>query len=310
MLVIEEILSQAAQRLVAAGRRRPRAQLLSRGRHDALRPAGRATPSASATIWTQLKETSRFDEPSRRGRRVQRRASTHVKRGLAITPVKFGISFTATFFNQAGALVLVYRDGSVQVNHGGTEMGQGLFTKIQQIAADSLGVHARPRAADADAHRQGAEHVGTAASAGTDLNGAAVVDACAQLRGRLRPVAAGLLGVRAVGRSLRGRRRVAAAAGSVPFAAVCEAAYMQRVPLFAQGYYRTPGIHFDRGDRHAASRSTTSPTAPRCRRSKSTASPATTGCCAPTSCRTSATRSRRSSIAARSKAASSRASAG
>ncbi len=69
----------------------------------------------------------------------------HRKRGLAITPVKFGISFTATLFNQAGALVLIYRDGSVQVNHGGTEMGQGLHTKIRQIAAQCLGVRCRSR---------------------------------------------------------------------------------------------------------------------------------------------------------------------
>ena len=74
--------------------------------------------------------------------------------------MKFGISFTTTFFNQAGALVLVYRDGSVQVNHGGTEMGQGLHTKMLQIAADALGVPTRRDPADADAHRQGAEHVG------------------------------------------------------------------------------------------------------------------------------------------------------
>ena len=75
------------------------------------------------------------------------RCIRHTKRGIAITPVKFGISFTATFFNQAGALVLVYRDGSVQVNHGGTEMGQGLHTKIRQIAADSpgCGVGCHPR---------------------------------------------------------------------------------------------------------------------------------------------------------------------
>ena len=106
----------------------------------------------------------------------------HVKRGLAITPVKFGISFTATFFNQAGALVLVYRDGTVQVNHGGTEMGQGLFTKIHQIAADtpracrSITVRMMPTRTDKVPNTSA-----TAASAGTDLNGAAVVDACMQI---------------------------------------------------------------------------------------------------------------------------------
>jgi len=90
-------------------------------------------------IWNELKETASFDA-RRDAVDAFNRTQLHRKRGIAITPVKFGISFTATFFNQAGALVLIYRDGSVQVNHGGTEMGQGLHTKIQQIAAESLGV--------------------------------------------------------------------------------------------------------------------------------------------------------------------------
>jgi len=176
-----------------------------------------------ATIWNGLKESSRFD--ARRAELAAVNAQQpHVKRGLAITPVKFGISFTATFYNQGGALVLIYRDGSVQVNHGGTEMGQGLFTKIQQIAADSLGIDAlrvrvMPTRTDKVPNTSA-----TAASAGTDLNGAAVADACGQLRARLADVAAGR---------------------DLPFAALCELAYRQRVPLFAQGFYRTPDIHFD-----------------------------------------------------------------
>ena len=126
------------------------------------RTTGRSsrTRSASARSGSELKETSRFRRAPDGDRARSTRAHDARKRGLAITPVKFGISFTATFFNQAGALVLVYRDGTVQVNHGGTEMGQGLFTKIHQIAADALGVPTRPRPRDADAHRQGPEHVG------------------------------------------------------------------------------------------------------------------------------------------------------
>ena len=108
--------------------------------------------------------------------------SVHHKRGLAITPVKFGISFTATFYNQAGALVLVYRDGSVQVNHGGTEMGQGLFTKIQQIAADSLGVPASRVRVMSTRTDKVPNTSATAASSGSDLNGAAVQDACLRLK--------------------------------------------------------------------------------------------------------------------------------
>ena len=130
-----------------------------------------------ARIWGQLKESSGF---------VARReevdafnaAHPYCRRGIAITPVKFGISFTATLYNQAGALVLVYRDGSVQVNHGGTEMGQGLYTKIGQIAVDALGV--RPEAIRLMPTRTDKipNTSATAASSGTDLNGAAVLDAC------------------------------------------------------------------------------------------------------------------------------------
>jgi xanthine dehydrogenase large subunit len=178
-------------------------------------------------IWDELKESSSFDA---RRERVQAFNSTqpHRKRGIAITPVKFGISFTATMFNQAGALVLIYRDGTVQVSHGGTEMGQGLHTKIQQIAAESLGVNldavrVMPTRTDKVPNTSA-----TAASAGTDLNGAAVADACQQLKARLAPVAARM-----------------ADSPNVNFAQVVEAAYRERIPLFAQGYYRTPGLSYD-----------------------------------------------------------------
>jgi len=194
-------------------------------------------------IWDQLKETSSFDQRREETRNFNS-ASTHVKRGLAITPVKFGISFTATFYNQAGALVLVYRDGSVQVNHGGTEMGQGLNTKIIQIAAECLGVRSdavrlMPTRTDKVPNTSA-----TAASAGTDLNGAAVADACKQIQDRIRPVAAQLLGcgaseVRFENSRVNGPER------SIDLAEVVESAYKQRIALFAHGYYRTPEIHFD-----------------------------------------------------------------
>ncbi len=227
-----------------------------------------------ARIWGELKESASFDA-RREAVTVFNRAESHRKRGIAITPVKFGISFTATMFNQAGALVLIYRDGTVQLNHGGTEMGQGLHTKIRQIAAECLGVNldavrAMPTRTDKVPNTSA-----TAASAGTDLNGAAVVDACEQLKARLIPVAARLLGcdagaVRfengsAVGgvAELAGHRpaplrpvNVSGTIGAghppasnfpdpVSFAAVVEAAYRERIPLFAQGYYRTPGLNYD-----------------------------------------------------------------
>jgi xanthine dehydrogenase large subunit len=198
-------------------------------------------------IWSELKATSDF---SSRLAEVERfnAAHPHDKRGLAITPVKFGISFTTTFFNQAGALVIIYKDGSVQVNHGGTEMGQGLHTKMLQVAADSLGVplsslRIMPTRTDKIPNTSA-----TAASSGSDLNGAAIKAACETLKARLSAVAAERFGVPAseivieAGQVFPGARPEAALA----FAEIVMLAYLQRTPLFATGYYKTPHIHFDR----------------------------------------------------------------
>lgn len=242
MVVIEEVLAQGAARLGLAP------EVLRE--HNFYRPGdtthyGQPVEGADriATIWTSLKASSGF---------AQRRAaiaalnagSPHVKRGLAITPVKFGISFTATLYNQGGALVLVYRDGSVQVNHGGTEMGQGLFTKIRHIAATTLGVNPTRIRLMSTRTDKVPNASATAASSGTDLNGAAVEDACRQIVARLSRVAADALGGHV--EDVRFDGDVVSTGGrSLSFADLCEAAYRERVPLFAQGFYRTPGIHFD-----------------------------------------------------------------
>ena len=242
MLVIEDILSRAAQRLAMSGDVIRERNFYREG--DTTHYGQRVDEAARIqTIWTQLKASSDF--AARRAEIDRLNAvNVHHKRGLAITPVKFGISFTATFFNQGGALVLVYRDGSVQVNHGGTEMGQGLFTKIRQVASQSLGVsidriRMMPTRTDKVPNTSA-----TAASAGTDLNGAAVADACAQIQALLLPVAASLLKCDASAVTFD-NDTVTGPDGTASFASVCEAAYRQRVPLFAHGYYRTPSIHFD-----------------------------------------------------------------
>jgi xanthine dehydrogenase large subunit len=199
--------------------------------------------------WTRLREQAQLDARIAEVQAFNRR-SYHEKRGLAITPVRFGISFTTAFLNQAGALVLAYRDGSVQINHGGTEMGQGLHTKILQIAADTLGlplhaVRLMPTRTDKIPNTSA-----TAASSGTDLNGAAVELACTQLREQLASVAAMKLGVPAAdlvfsdGLVRPFWQREQPEAG-IAFAELTEQAYLQRVPLFATGYYRTPHIHYD-----------------------------------------------------------------
>jgi xanthine dehydrogenase large subunit len=170
----------------------------------------------------------------------------HTKRGLAVTPVKFGISFNLTAFNQAGALVHVYKDGSVLINHGGTEMGQGLHTKMLQVAATSLGlpierVRLAPTRTDKVPNTSA-----TAASSGADLNGGAVKHACEQIRERLAQVAATMLGVNAADvRIVDGVARGVGASEGVAWNDLVRAAYFQRVQLFAAGFYRTEGLHWD-----------------------------------------------------------------
>ncbi|MBE7419416.1 MAG: xanthine dehydrogenase molybdopterin binding subunit [Ideonella sp.] len=172
-------------------------------------------------------------------------ASPVLKRGLALTPVKFGISFNVAHFNQAGALVHVYTDGSVLVNHGGTEMGQGLNTKVAQVVAHELGLPlTRVRCTAADTQKV-ANTSATAASTGADLNGMAGQDAARQIRDRLAAFAAPRLDVRADevhfadGAVHGGGQRIA-------FDALVREAYAARVQLWSDGFYATPGLHWNR----------------------------------------------------------------
>lgn len=198
------------------------------------------------TIWHDLARSSDFD--ARRARIAAFNAEhDDVKRALAITPVKFGISFTLTAYNQAGALVHVYKDGSVLVNHGGTEMGQGLHTKMLQVAATALGVPLESVRLAPTRTDKVPNTSATAASSGADLNGGAVKDACEQIRARLAAVAGRLIGVDERDVRFSGGR-VAGLVASGPwfsFAEVVEAAYHQRVQLWAAGFYRTEGLHWD-----------------------------------------------------------------
>ncbi len=152
------------------------------------------------------------------------RKDRHRKRGLALVPLKFGISFTATMLNQAGALVNIYQDGSVSVNHGGTEMGQGLNTKMAQVAADALRVSVqRIRVTAADTQKV-PNASATAASSGADLNGAAINNACSALRARLDAVDAGR---------------------DLPWNDLIKQAWLSRVGLSQTGFYMTPDIKYD-----------------------------------------------------------------
>ncbi|MFH1118887.1 MAG: xanthine dehydrogenase molybdopterin binding subunit [Bacteroidota bacterium] len=176
------------------------------------------------------------------------------KRGLAITPVKFGISFTTAFLNQAGALVNIYRDGTVQVNHGGTEMGQGLYTKIQGVAATELGISPEFIKVTATNTSKVPNTSATAASSGSDLNGMAVRAAMETIKSRLIPVAA--IELQKAGLNNPDPDQIVFSDNfifqenlpdvKIAFEHLIQSAYLAQVSLSATGYYKTPGIHFNR----------------------------------------------------------------
>ncbi len=168
-----------------------------------------------------------------------------IKRGLAITPVKFGISFTATLFNQAGALVHVFLDGSVQLNHGGTEMGQGLHTKVMQVVADELGVPFDRVVCTATETGKVPNASATAASSGTDLNGRAAQFAARNIRDNLAAFVAGLDGCGAGAVHFAGGQ-VTSPKATRAFDEVVRLAYANRIQLWSDGFYRTPKIHYDK----------------------------------------------------------------
>ena len=164
---------------------------------------------------------------------------------IAMVPVKFGISFTATWFNQAGALVHIYSDGSIMVNHGGTEMGQGLHTKIAQIVAEAFQTDISNIRVTRTTTEKVPNTSATAASSGTDLNGMAALDACDQIKARLVAHFAAAKGV-APDQVQFTPGHIRVGDEEIPFADAIRAAYMARVQLWSDGFYATPKIHWDR----------------------------------------------------------------
>jgi xanthine dehydrogenase large subunit len=168
-----------------------------------------------------------------------------VRKGIALTPVKFGISFTATLFNQAGALVHVYTDGSVLLNHGGTEMGQGLFTKVAQVVANEFGLPLAAIRVSATDTSKVPNTSATAASASADLNGKAAQAAAQTIRGRLTRFASETYSVAEAQVSFKDGQ-VLIGSEQMPFAELVQQAYRGRVSLSSTGYYRTPKIEYDK----------------------------------------------------------------
>jgi xanthine dehydrogenase small subunit len=279
MLVMEEILDRIARRLgLPPEVVRERNLYHGKGETNTTHYGQEIEDNRIQTIWHELKKTSALEQ---RRKEIANWNLTHphYKRGIGITPVKFGISFTVTHLNQAGAFVLIYQDGTIQLNHGGTEMGQGLHTNVAMIAAQTLGVKLETIRVMPTSTDKVPNTSATAASAGTDLNGAAAKNACEILRARLMPMAMALLQAatkkpgepditraslpddEATSNSVdtahkNGEENLVFGDGfvfnpqnpgiKIPFVDVVRKAYMERVSLSTTGYYATPGIHWDR----------------------------------------------------------------
>jgi len=266
MLVIEEIIDRIARRLGKTPEEiRERNLYRGTGATNTTPYGQEIEDNRIQRVWQELKQSSALE--TRRAEIAKWNAAhPHRKRGIAMTPVKFGISFTLTHLNQAGALVLIYQDGTVQVNHGATEMGQGVHTNIAMVAAKELGVkldnvRVMPTSTDKVPNTSA-----TAASCGTDLNGAAVKNACEILRARIAPVALKLVGDEVTSLQLKKNQRLLTSSPtaddlvfaddfifhrSIPeakilFTQAVQQVYFQRVSLSSTGFYATPEIHYDR----------------------------------------------------------------
>jgi xanthine dehydrogenase large subunit len=245
MIVIEDILGRCAPQLGVEPEDLRRLNFYAAGQTT---PYGQPVRHAERleAIWSILNERSDFQ---RRRAEIADFNDHHpdTKRAIGMTPVKFGISFNLTAFNQAGALVHVYKDGSVLINHGGTEMGQGLHTKMIQVAATALGVPMKSVRLAPTRTDKVPNSSATAASSGADLNGGAVKNACDQIRERLAVIAAGQLGIHPG--DVRFVDGMATGIGfhdkQIPWAQLVHDAYYQRVQLWAAGFYRTAGLHWD-----------------------------------------------------------------
>jgi xanthine dehydrogenase large subunit len=188
----------------------------------------------TSDYWARRKAINTFNE-----------SSPYLKKGLALTPVKFGISFTVKHLNQAGALVNVYTDGSINVNHGGTEMGQGLYTKVAQIVANEFQVDLEKVMVTSTRTDKIPNTSPTAASSGTDLNGKAAQNACINIKQRLVEFACEHFDL-TPDSVIFADNQVFLAQDSLPFSEFVQLAYMHRVQLSSTGFYKTPTIHYDR----------------------------------------------------------------
>ncbi|MGO9931123.1 MAG: xanthine dehydrogenase molybdopterin binding subunit [Steroidobacteraceae bacterium] len=244
MMVIEHILDEIARALGLDALDVRGANMYGVGSRNVTHYGQTVEDNVIHEIVHDLADSSRYHE--RRKRIAEWNAANAViKRGLALTPVKFGISFTATMFNQAGALLHVYSDGTVLLNHGGTEMGQGLFIKVAQVVASELGLPLSAIRVTATDTSKVPNTSASAASASSDLNGKAAQAAAQTIRQRLVEFACAACGVQPAEVRFRDGR-VAIGEQEITFAELARRAYQARISLSSTGFYKTPKIDWDK----------------------------------------------------------------
>ena len=244
VLVVEEAINRFAERQGLDPAEVRRRNFYGEAGRDQTPYGQPITENRLQRIYNELMRSS--DYAARRAEiDATNREAGYLKRGIGFQPVKFGISFTKSILNQAGALVLIYADGTVQLNHGGTEMGQGLHTKMRAVCADGLGISPAAVRVMHTATDKVPNTSATAASSGSDLNGQAVANACETLRERMRPVAAELLACEADEVVFAGGGVQDPAGKKVSFSELATACWVKQISLSATGFYRTPGIHYD-----------------------------------------------------------------
>ncbi|MGA3159072.1 MAG: molybdopterin cofactor-binding domain-containing protein, partial [Steroidobacteraceae bacterium] len=248
MMVIEHVLDEIARFLALEPLAVRRANYYGIETRN-VTPYGQVVENNLIHRITDQLEISSDYQARRRQVNAWNAANATIKRGLALTPVKFGISFTSTMFNQAGALVHIYSDGTVLLNHGGTEMGQGLFTKVAQVVASELGLPLSAIRVSATDTARVPNTSATAASSGSDLNGKAAQVAVQTIRNRLVEFAVSTHGVSAAEVQFR-NGRVLVGAQDFAFADFIRSAYQARIALSSTGFYRTPKISWDKTNMH------------------------------------------------------------
>lgn len=244
MLPIEEVMERIARQLGLDSLEVRKRNYYGQGERNVTHYGQTVEHNLLAEMTAELEASSDY-HARRAAIRAFNAASPVLKKGLALTPVKFGISFTTSFLNQAGALIHLYRDGSIHLNHGGTEMGQGLNTKVAQVVAEVFQVDIGRIQISATRTDKVPNTSPTAASSGSDLNGKAAQNAAEIIKARLVEFAARHFGV-AESEVEFGNNQVRAGTQLLPFAELARLAWIGQVSLSSTGYYRTPKIHYDR----------------------------------------------------------------